>query len=286
MTCFGFSLVSFIWSLQPFLLPTTAILSVRVKTILVSAVFYSKSQKYFAKFGGRGIWSIVVRQALDSPQIKTCEIHKKWNRALSVQYVYGETSVLCEKLRHQWWQSPPTALQPVTNINFSEECFVNLMVWLTTGAKNLAMGSKMENFLTTHPISTTKRFEMKWMKTFSFDAWKPHIWSIFRPPWAKHLAAGSKIENILNTHPIITVERLVAGCLFGLFVDKTASFAMWCRHHASQKLSTSQSKKFHMLCILWITLIFNWNKNTGIHERQRRIFAICLWSLFGSTIRT
>ena len=48
--------------------------------------------------------------------------------------------------------SPPTALEPVTNTSLSkwDECFVNLIVWLTVGAKYLATGPKREAFLNTH----------------------------------------------------------------------------------------------------------------------------------------
>ena len=39
-------------------------------------------------------------------------------------------------------QSPPTALEPLTNISIWDECFVNLMVWLTAGGQKFGHGAE------------------------------------------------------------------------------------------------------------------------------------------------
>ena len=60
-------------------------------------------------------------------------------------------------------QSLPTALEPVTNISLSDECFVDIIVWLTAGVQKLGQGSKKGNILNIHSISTLARFEMNLM---------------------------------------------------------------------------------------------------------------------------
>ena len=60
-------------------------------------------------------------------------------------------------------QSLPTALEPATNISLSDECFVNIIVWLTAGVQKLGQGSKKGNILNIHSISTLARFEMNSM---------------------------------------------------------------------------------------------------------------------------
>ena len=63
--------------------------------------------------------------------------------------------------------------------------------------------TEIEYFLNTHRRSTLARFEMNWVKTFSINIWKSHIWPI--------LAHRTWLDNSVSCNEFTPVEYTTFG---------------------------------------------------------------------------
>ena len=93
-------------------------------------------------------------------------------------------------------QPPPTALEPVTNISLSNECFVNLIVWLTAGDQNFGHRAKNGQISEHSPNEHTRKVWKELIEKVFIQCLE--IWDLthFKPPWDQIFAHGAENHTI------------------------------------------------------------------------------------------